>query len=231
MLKRDSILQHDRRSRVRTLMSQRCAWLFLALLALLVWLPYMGSSLPSRILMGTLHAAILVSASTLMRINRLSIILVIMLALPALGFQIAALVRDDAGLTVVYWVFGALFYVASLAHLLRYVLGPESMNEDKLFGAAAAYLMLGMTWSYCYGIVQYFYPWSFAVHGSPVFMLPLFDTVYFSFTVLTSTGFGDIAALTPQARSLANLESICGILFVAILVARLVGVYPGVSKE
>ena len=57
------------------------------------------------------------------------------------------------------------------------------------------------------------------------------EVIYFSFTVLTTTGFGDIAALSPQARSLANLESICGVLFVAILIARLVGVYPGTSRS
>lgn len=50
--------------------------------------------------------------------------------------------------------------------------------------------------------------------------------MYFSFTVLTSTGFGDVVAVSPLARSVAVLEQIAGMLFVAILIARLAGIYP-----
>ncbi|HEV8500735.1 MAG TPA: potassium channel family protein, partial [Casimicrobiaceae bacterium] len=52
------------------------------------------------------------------------------------------------------------------------------------------------------------------------------DALYFSLTVLTSTGFGDIAPLTRQARGVCMVEQITGALFVAILIARLAGVYP-----
>ena len=44
--------------------------------------------------------------------------------------------------------------------------------------------------------------------------------------MLTSTGFGDIAPLSRQARSVCMVEQIGGALFVAILIARLAGVYP-----
>ena len=46
--------------------------------------------------------------------------------------------------------------------------------------------------------------------------------LYFSFTTLTTTGYGDIVPLDPFARSLANLESVIGPFFLAITVARLV---------
>ena len=52
------------------------------------------------------------------------------------------------------------------------------------------------------------------------------EFVYFNFTVLTSTGFGDLTPLSRQARSLCIVEQIAGALFVAILIARLAGVYP-----
>lgn len=47
------------------------------------------------------------------------------------------------------------------------------------------------------------------------------DLVYFSFTTLPTTGFGDIVPIDPFARSLANLESVIGQLFPATLLARL----------
>jgi len=52
------------------------------------------------------------------------------------------------------------------------------------------------------------------------------DALYLSVTVLTSTGFGDITPLTRAARGICMIEQITGALFVAILIARLAGVYP-----
>jgi hypothetical protein len=46
--------------------------------------------------------------------------------------------------------------------------------------------------------------------------------LYFSFSTLTTAGFGDITPLNPLARNLANLESVIGQLFPATLLARLV---------
>jgi hypothetical protein len=46
--------------------------------------------------------------------------------------------------------------------------------------------------------------------------------LYFSFTTLTTTDYGDIVAVDPFERSLANFESVLGQFFIAITVARLV---------
>ncbi len=51
------------------------------------------------------------------------------------------------------------------------------------------------------------------------------DVTYFSLTTLTSVGYGDITPAQPIARSLCNLESICGQLYPAILLARLVSLH------
>jgi hypothetical protein len=99
------------------------------------------------------------------------------------------------------------------------------MTADKLFGAASAYLMLGVLWMFLYALIGNFYPASFMVAG--VVTTPeVIDFLYFSFTVLTSTGFGDIVPVTRQARAICVLEQLAGALFVAILIARLAGVYP-----
>jgi len=119
---------------------------------------------------------------------------------------------------------GALYLIATV-YLLRYVFQPRVMTADKLFGAAAAYLMLGVLWAYIYAIVGYFYPNSYMVVGQPG-RLVFSDALYLSMTVLTSTGFGDISPLTRQARGVCMVEQIAGALFVAILIARLAGVYP-----
>jgi hypothetical protein len=99
------------------------------------------------------------------------------------------------------------------------------MTADKLYGAAAAYLMIGTLWAYLYALVAYHYPGSF-LGELPTGPGMVIDLLYFSFTVLTSTGFGDIVPLSPQARAVCIVEQLTGALFVAILIARLAGVYP-----
>jgi hypothetical protein len=85
--------------------------------------------------------------------------------------------------------------------------------------------MIGVLWGFLYAIVDRASPQSFAMHGSPS-SLQLIDLLYFSFSTLTTTGFGDIVPLSRPARTAVMLEGIVGQLFLAILIARLVGVYP-----
>jgi Na+/H+-dicarboxylate symporter len=55
--------------------------------------------------------------------------------------------------------------------------------------------------------------------------------VYFSFTVLTSTGFGDITPVHPIVRMLCTLEQVAGVLYLAILIARLASAYPSSQEK
>jgi Ion channel len=110
------------------------------------------------------------------------------------------------------------------------VFRPEVMTADKLFGAAAAYLMIGSFWGTLYALTNLFYPGSFVglgdARGSE-----MSDFLYFSYTVLTSTGFGDIVPKTRQARAVCNVEQLTGVLFLAILIARLAGIYSPIRKR
>src|SRR5262249_56300520 len=104
------------------------------------------------------------------------------------------------------------------------------MTQDKLFGAAAAYLMIGVFWAYLYAIIGFLYPQSYMIVGQPG-QLVYADALYLSITVLTSTGFGDVTPLTRPARGVCMIEQIVGALFVAILIARLAGVYPPLTTS
>jgi hypothetical protein len=96
---------------------------------------------------------------------------------------------------------------------------------DKLWGAAAAYLLLGLAWAIAYALVQHHVPGSFASGGTPR-DLDGADLLYFSFTVLTSTGFGDIVPVHHPAKTVVVIQQIVGTLYVAILIARLIDAYP-----
>lgn len=71
-------------------------------------------------------------------------IMALLLAAPALVFQWLALTSNQPAMFVGSWTFGAGLYLATLTYLLRYVFHRDVMTGDKLWGAAAAYLMLGV---------------------------------------------------------------------------------------
>ena len=69
-------------------------------------------------------------------------------------------------------------------------------------------------------------PAALSLNGAPVDSLPASSTLYFSFVNLTSTGMSDVLPAHPIARMLCVFEMITGVLFIAVLIARLVGSYP-----
>ena len=204
---------------------QRCFYLFAAVLALVMAVLLVESTPRGRILLNVGNLLVVVAAVAAVGRTRLSFVIALLLAAPALGFQLLAIDEGDASHLLRSWTFGAALYAATIGYLLRYVFQREVMTADRLYGAAAAYLMLGVLWGYLYAIADHLQPGSFASAGRAG--SPSFDELlYFSFTVLTSTGFGDVAPSLRIARALCVLEQLTGALFLAILIARLAGVYP-----
>ena len=87
------------------------------------------------------------------------------------------------------------------------------------------YLLLGALFVPLYGILNLYMPDSFRDASFPGSTIQWQQLVYFSYTTLTSTGYGDILPVTLWARSLANFQMITGIMFITIVMARLVGLY------
>jgi len=204
---------------------QRCFWLFAVLLALIGAVSFVPPTDLGRLVLNAVNMFLLIATVAAVGRTTLSFIITLLLAIPAVWFQYSGLWRDDDALLAMSWMFSAALYFITTAYLLRYVFQPTVMTQDKLFGAAAAYLMIGVLWAYGYAILGFLYPQSYMIVGQPGHLVYA-DALYLSITVLTSTGFGDIAPLTRQARGICMVEQISGALFVAILIARLAGVYP-----
>ena len=114
--------------------------------------------------------------------------------------------------------FSALAWV--LAHA---VYAPGRITLHRLQGAIVLYLSLAMIFASVYGLIWELISGAFANIAVPTGdQQEVAVTLYFSLTTLTTTGYGDIVPVDPFARSLANLESVVGPLFLAITVARLV---------
>src|SRR5262245_1346895 len=104
-----------------------------------------------------------------------------------------------------------------------HVLRDDIATTDELFAVICMYVLIAMLWACLYWTVKYFQPGAFYVNAqnNPDARVTWWDLLYFSFTTLTSVGYGEITPVTSHARSLVMLEQIAGIMYVALLVARL----------
>ncbi len=109
----------------------------------------------------------------------------------------------------------------------------ESVTADTIVGAVCAYFLIGMTWGSAYALLVVVSPDSLSV--SPALAqasgwgksISAFTPVlqYYSFTTLATLGYGDVSPLTSGARALSVMEGLTGQLYLAVLVARLVGIH------
>jgi len=219
-----------RRPLLAWVLDQRCFFLFLALLTLLIALPFLGETVPGRLILTFVNVTVLLTAVAAVGRSWYSFVIAILLVVPALAFRLLALESSQPGHLVLSWGFSAVFYAFTLADLLHYVLRRDLMTADKLYGAVVAYLMVAVLWAQLHGVLQYFYPGAYALGGTPK-TLDMAELIYFSFTALTTAGFGDFTPVLIQSRFLTILEMVAGVMYVAILIARLTGVYPVVEKK
>jgi hypothetical protein len=213
------------RDAVSRLFYQRCFWLFAALLVVVGAVSFIPQSDQGRLFLNGINIFLLIATVAAVGRTTLSFVIALLLAAPAVLFQYVGLWQDSDSDLAWSWIFSATLYFITIVYMVRYVFQPRIMTQDKLFGAAAAYLLIGVFWAYLYAIVGFFYPNSYMIVGQPGAVVYA-DALYLSITVLTSTGFGDVTPLTRQARGICMVEQITGALFVAILIARLAGVYP-----
>ena len=215
---------------LRKFRDQRCMLLFLALVLLLVALPFLSETQSGQMLLILVNVSVLLTAIAAVGRTWLSLLVAGMLVLPALVFRLLSLRSGHTDYLALTWGFNALFYLFIMANLFRYVFRLDLMSRDKLYGAVAAYILIAIFWAQLHALIQHFYPGAYTIGGIPQ-ALDIADLIYFSFAALSTAGFGDIAPALMQSRYLTILEMIVGVMFVAILIARLTGVYPLVDRR
>lgn len=128
--------------------------------------------------------------------------------------------------------------------LLRYIFRARVINLDVLLAACAVYLLLGAIFVPIFGFIESLTCFSTlengvcqhafldGVNGEPTALpLPWQTLVYYSYATLSTLGYGDVLPATYWARSLATLEAVMGVLYTAVILARLVGMYSAEKVE
>ena len=225
---REEIGARMRRARdtLSVTLQQRCFYLFCALLLVLMSVPFLEGSPRGRIILIVLNLTVLVAGATVIGRSAGALLIGLLLAVPAAVCMVVGQIYEAREWVILSNSFSAAFYFVTVSYLLSHSLRRDVLTMDKLYGAAAGFLMLGALWAYFYSILMWFYPGSITLNGAPVNALPPSTMLYFSFVTLTATGMSDVMPAHPLARMLCTFEMIVGVLFITVLIARLAGSYP-----
>lgn len=198
--------------------------LLVAIVAYLILFPLLEES-ESYIVALALTLLIPIAGVYAVSDKRRNLIIATVLAIPVvIDFLIPNL---EWPLLLTYGALVALYGFVLLT-VLSEVLGSKTVTLDTLFGAAAAYLLIGLTWASVFAYLERSGPGAFTVNPANdvgATGMQWFDFVHFSYVTLTTLGYGEITPVTSIARSLSFLEAAAGVLFLAFLVAHLVSAH------
>ncbi|MEW6761557.1 MAG: potassium channel family protein [Pseudomonadota bacterium] len=117
----------------------------------------------------------------------------------------------------------ALFYFYAAGSLIAYMMGDRQATTDELFAAGATFTLLAWAFTHLYMMVQELHPGTFAAAVNASAPRSWSELNYLSFALLSSTGIGDVIPLTVHARALCSIEMLVGVMYLAAVVARLIG--------
>ncbi|WP_435741363.1 potassium channel family protein [Nocardioides sp. SYSU DS0663] len=142
---------------------------------------------------------------------------------PAVVFTVLEAVSPDTGwIVLVSALLHAPFYFYVSYALIRYLFHDDQVTTDELYATGAAFTVVAWGFAYLYAAVQVLVPGSF-LGTSEGEARTWFELLYMSFSVLTSVGLSDVVPIEANARSLVMVEMVAGVLYVALVVSRLVG--------
>jgi hypothetical protein len=193
------------------------------LLAVLVY-PFLSDSWQGRAVLGVLSMIVVGLALWAVRRTPVLNLVAFSLGMPAIVFTVldAAFPHSDAiGLTSA--LLHAPFYFYISYAMIRYLFHDDHVTRDELFATGAAFTVVAWGFAYVFAAVQILWPGSFATPGEASDPRGWFELLYLSFTTLTSVGLSDVTPTLAHARSVVMLEQLAGVMYVALVVARLVG--------
>jgi Ion channel len=200
--------------------------LLIVLALLFLFFPFVEEVKGGDLIVSILLSLVLLSAVLAVADRKRVFFIALLLALPAIGGRWINHFQPNLVPPPVFLAAGLMLIAFVVVNLLRFILRAPSVTLEVLCASISAYLMLGLMWTVAYWLVDQITPGAFAfnTNGDRQSMNG-FNAFYFSFITLSTVGYGDITPLSRIARWLAALEAMTGLLYVAVLIARLVSLY------
>jgi len=198
--------------------------LLLSLLALMILEPFIYDYTRLKFLLDIFFTVIFFTCIYAVSEKKTGALIAVLLAVPKLATTWSFNFFRHPFLALLDPIFGIIFIGYIIVLVLRHIFRQKDVTLETIYGAIVAYILIGILWIYLYQLTEFIHPDSFSV--SQALADDARKSLYhFSFVTLTTLGYGDITPVSGSARSLATLEAITGQMYIAVLIARLVGIH------
>jgi hypothetical protein len=197
--------------------------LVVQLLGVLLY-PFMDESPVGRAALSLFSLVVLVLAVRAVRATPALTRVSVLLGVPIVLLTILEAI-DPANRDIVFWssALHAVFYGYTSMALIRYMFLDRFVTVDELWATGATFTVVAWAFAYAFMAIQVVWPGSFTAAVSPDAPRTWFELLFLSFTNLTSVGLSDISPIQPQARAVVMIEQVAGLLYVALVISRIVG--------
>lgn len=199
------------------------AILLLAQLLAMILYPFVEHTAAGHIALNAFGIAILTLTTNMVRRTPGPTLISVCLALPIIALLVMQMVVYRPQLQAWSSSLEAVFYFYAAGSLIAYMLEDRRVTTDELYAAGATFTLLAWGFTHLYLLVQALAPHSYAAAVNSELPRTWTELNYLSFALLSSTGIGDVIPLTVHARSLASIEMFVGLMYLAAVVARLIG--------
>jgi hypothetical protein len=216
-----------RSTQLQALTGHKFFLLFLFLLASLVLYPFVENGGFGYFAFRIAGSAGILVAVYAIRLRRTLLFVALLLAIPAVLEHMRFRQPDPGFLSILNIVLSFVFDVFIVVVIFRRVFTKDQPNSETVFGALCIYLLVGFPFASIYGLVAAIQPKAFYLNPlTNLHAIPdKFDFIYYSFATMTSLGAAGITPVSAPVRSLSVMESILGVLYLAVLISRLMDAY------
>jgi ion channel len=186
--------------------------------------PFMDESPVGRAALSSFALVVLFLAVRAVRATSAFQWVAVLLGVPIVIVTVLEVI-DPLDSRVILWssVLHALFYFYTSFALLRYMFLDRFVTRDELWATGATFTVVAWAFAYTFMAIQVLWPGSFIAAVDPDAPRTWFQMLFLSFTTLTSVGLSDITPVLPQARSWVMIEQVAGLMYVALVISRIVG--------
>ena len=213
--------------------------LLISLLLLFILHPFARGNIIGINILDILLMIILFSGIYAVSYKKNLLVFVLFFALTAFGAGVLIYFIKFPVIILIRYISFILFFFLIIVAILSHILRTEKVTADIIYGSISIYLLIGIMWAMAFSVLEILQPGSF--HSSMqefsvgssglMYRSGVRAFIYYSFVTLTTLGYGDIVPSTPPARMFSTLEAIIGQLYIAVLIARLVGLHIVQSKR
>jgi len=197
--------------------------LLVSLLAMMVLEPFLFDYTRIWFLVDIFFSIILFTSIYAVSDKKSTTLIAILLAFPKLATLWIEGFTSNTLLAFLDSIFGIVFIGYIIILILRHIFKQKEVTLETIYGAIVVYILIGLLWVFFYKLTEILHPGSFSMAADIAASKK--TMYYFSFITLTTLGYGDITPVSDQAKSLAMLEAVVGQMFIAVLIARLVGIH------